>query len=150
MTDGNAPVFAPRGTTQTIETGKQFQPKFDDAGLIPAIVTDTATGAVVMFAHMNADALRRTLETGIGHFWSRSRRSLWKKGEESGNTLKITEIRTDCDQDVLWLSAGIGGNGVACHTGAYSCFYRRLVWTAGTAAAVSLAFAAPQKGHGAE
>ena len=80
-----------------------------------------------MFAWMNAEALALTLETRIGHFWSRSRGQLWKKGEESGNVLHVAEVRTDCDQDVLWLKVDASsGDGVACHTGARSCFYRSL------------------------
>jgi phosphoribosyl-AMP cyclohydrolase len=118
--------FASRGTAEEIETGLAFQPKFDAYGLIPAIVTDGASGDVLMFAWMNAEALAMTIETGIGHFWSRSRNRLWKKGEESGNTLQVIELRTDCDQDALWLKASMGGDGVACHTGARSCFYRSL------------------------
>lgn len=116
--------FAARGSAQEIEAGRVFQPKFDAEGLIPAIVTDAGSGEVLMFAWMNAQALALTIETRIGHFWSRSRGSLWKKGEESGNTLSITELRTDCDQDVVWLKARVEGDGVACHTGARSCFYR--------------------------
>lgn len=132
------PPFAPRGTPQSIETGDMFQPKFDGDGLIPAIVTDAGTGAVLMFAFMDATALSRTLETGSAHFWSRSRKKLWRKGEDSGNTLKVTEIRTDCDQDVLWLTATVAGDGVACHTGAASCFYRTLTGTPGSAGGVRL------------
>jgi phosphoribosyl-AMP cyclohydrolase len=79
-----------------------------------------------MFAFMNAEALALTLQTRVAHFWSRSRRKLWKKGEESGNFLRVAEVRTDCDQDVLWLRVTVGGDGVACHTGAKSCFYRSL------------------------
>jgi phosphoribosyl-AMP cyclohydrolase len=130
--------FAARGSSQDIEAGNVFQPKFDADGLIPAIVTDAGTGAVLMFAHMNADALRLTLETGHGHFWSRSRKRLWKKGEDSGNVLNVREMRTDCDQDVLWLSATVTGNGVACHTGAVSCFYRTVTGKPGTATGVQL------------
>ena len=103
-----------------------FQPRFDTDGLIPAIVTDARDGTVLMFAYMNADALRLTQETGIVHFWSRSRKALWKKGETSGETLKVTEILTDCDQDVLQVRAEPQGRGAACHTGRRSCFYRRL------------------------
>lgn len=119
-------TFAPRTTTDDIETGQVFRPKFDSDGLIPAIVTDASTGNVLMFAHMNATALALTLETRTAHFWSRSRNKLWKKGEESGNLLAVEEVRTDCDQDVVWISARVEGNGVACHTGAISCFYRRV------------------------
>jgi len=112
---------------ETIETTRTFSPRFSADGLIPAVVSDHATGEILMFAHMNAEALRATLASGEAHFWSRSRKKLWKKGEESGNILKIKEVRTDCDQDVLWLIAEVLGDGVACHTGERSCFYRRLV-----------------------
>ncbi len=121
-----SPLFAPRGSTEEIERGDVFQPKFGPDGLIPAIVTDADTGDVLMFAWMNAEALALTIETGLAHFWTRSRQRIWKKGEESGNLLRVREIRTDCDQDVLWLKAHVEGNGVACHTGARSCFYRAL------------------------
>jgi phosphoribosyl-AMP cyclohydrolase len=119
-------LFAARGTPGEVETGLVFQPRFDADGLIPAIVTDAASGEVLMFAWMNAEALALTIETRVGHFWSRSRGRLWKKGEESGNLLRVSELRTDCDQDVLWLKAAVEGNGVACHTGERSCFYRTL------------------------
>jgi phosphoribosyl-AMP cyclohydrolase len=119
-----APVFAARGTTEEVERGLAFQPRFDAEGLIAAIVTDAASGTVLMFAWMNADALALTLETRVGHFWSRSRRRLWKKGEESGNVLHVAEVLTDCDQDAIWLKVKVAGSGVACHTGAPSCFYR--------------------------
>ena len=118
------PLFAARGTPGEVEAGLAFQPKFDADGLIPAIVTDAASGNVLMFAWMNAEALALTIETRIGHFWSRSRGRLWKKGEESGNLLRVGELRTDCDQDVLWLKVAVEGSGVACHTGERSCFYR--------------------------
>ena len=103
-----------------------FQPRFDASGLITAIVTDVRDGTVLMVAHMNAEALRLTQETGIAHFWSRSRQALWKKGETSGETLQVTEILTDCDQDVLLVKVLPQGKGAACHTGRRSCFYRRV------------------------
>jgi phosphoribosyl-AMP cyclohydrolase len=118
--------FARRGSIEDVEQGLVFQPRFDADGLIPAIVSDAASGEVLMFAWMNAEAVALTLETRVAHFWSRSRGRLWKKGEDSGNVLAVTEVRTDCDQDVLWLKVGVGGDGVACHTGARSCFYRSL------------------------
>jgi phosphoribosyl-AMP cyclohydrolase len=121
-----AQPFAQRGTTAEIETGLTFMPKFDPAGLIPAVATDADTGEVLMLAWMNAEALQRTLETSEAHFFSRSRRRLWRKGEESGNTMSVTEVRTDCDQDTLWLRVRMRGTGAACHTGRYSCFYRRI------------------------
>jgi len=120
------PLFAARGSDGEVETGLRFQPKFDTQGLLPAIVTDAASGEVLMFAWMNAQALGLTLETRIAHFWSRSRQRLWRKGEESGNLMRVSELRTDCDQDALWLKVSVAGDGVACHTGERSCFYRAL------------------------
>ena len=98
--------------------------KFDDRGLIPAIVQDNTTGEVLMFAFMNAESLRRTLESGQVWFWSRSRQELWHKGATSGNTLAVREIRKDCDEDALLLK--VDPAGPACHTGERSCFYREL------------------------
>jgi phosphoribosyl-AMP cyclohydrolase len=121
-----AQPFAQRGTSAEIEAGLTFMPKFDAAGLIPAIATDADTGAVLMLAWMNAEALQRTLETAQAHFFSRSRGRLWRKGEESGNTMRVTEVRTDCDQDAIWLRVRLQGDGAACHTGRNSCFYRRV------------------------
>jgi phosphoribosyl-AMP cyclohydrolase len=120
------PIFSPRGTSGEIEQGIAFQPKFDADGLIPAIVTEKTTGAVLMFAWMNAEALQLTIRSKEAHFWTRSRQRIWKKGEESGNLLDVHELRTDCDQDVVWLSVSVRGDGVACHTGAKSCFYRSI------------------------
>ena len=100
-----------------------LDPKWDAAGLITAVVTDRA-GALLMVAHMDADALAATQATGEAHFWSRSRQRLWKKGESSGNVLRVVELRIDCDQDALWLICDPAGP--ACHTGAPSCFYRRV------------------------
>ena len=119
--------FSTAASKQALEHGSQFAPRFDADGLIPAICTDAATGEVLMFAWMNADALRSTLQTGEAHFFSRSRKKLWKKGEESGNVLTISEIATDCDQDVVWLKVNVSGAGKACHTGARSCFYRQIL-----------------------
>lgn len=99
-----------------------FRPKFDGAGLVTAIVIENATKDVLMVAHMNAEAIAETQRTGIAHFWSRSRQELWMKGGTSGNTLSVTEMRTDCDQDAMILFADPAGP--ACHTGAHSCFYR--------------------------
>jgi phosphoribosyl-AMP cyclohydrolase len=102
----------------------RLDPKWDANGLVTAVVTEAERGGLLMVAHMNADALARTLETGEAWFWSRSRARLWKKGETSGNVLTVREIRIDCDQDALWLIAEPAGP--ACHTGAPSCFYRRV------------------------
>jgi len=108
----------------TIEESLVFEPQLNAEGLIPAIVTDAANGAVLMFAWMNREALDLTIATRTAHFWSRSRGKLWRKGEESGNALQLVEMRTDCDQDVIWLSVTVSGAGRACHTGRRSCFYR--------------------------
>jgi phosphoribosyl-AMP cyclohydrolase len=111
---------------EQLESGRDLAPRFDRDGLIGAIVTDVENGEVLMFAYMNEEALQLTIETGEAHFWSRSRSKLWRKGESSGNVLTIKEMRIDCDQDCIWLLAGIGGDAVACHTGERSCFYRRI------------------------
>ena len=126
MPSSGAPLFSPRGTAQETESGKLFSPRFDGDGLIAAIVTDAADGEVLMFAWMNEEALALTIGTGVAHFWSRSRARLWLKGEESGNKLRVVEMRTDCDQDVVWLRVAVEGQGLACHTGRRSCFYRRV------------------------
>ncbi|MEO1205820.1 MAG: phosphoribosyl-AMP cyclohydrolase [Pseudomonadota bacterium] len=126
MPDRDPLFFAERTDTLTVEQGDEFSPKFDANGLIPAIVTEAGGANVLMFAFMDAHALRLSIETGTAHFFSRSRNRLWKKGEESGNTLQIETMRTDCDQDVVWLSVRVQGDGVACHTGAKTCFYRRI------------------------
>jgi len=118
------PRFAPRGDHDTIETGAGFAPKFDADGLIVAIATDARTGEVLMVAHMNEEALTRTIASGEGWFWSRSRKKLWRKGEDSGNTLAVKEMRVDCDQDAILLKVEMAGDSVACHQGYRSCFYR--------------------------
>lgn len=109
---------------KTLEEGTQFTPRFDANGLIPAVASDQESGLLLMFAWMNREALDATLTTGVAHFWSRSRGKLWRKGEESGNTLRVREIRTDCDQDVVWLKVVAEGDAKACHTGRTTCFYR--------------------------
>ena len=118
-------VFPARTTTAEIELGTTLQPKFGPDGLIPCITTDHVTNEVLMFAFMNAEALAHTLQTGKATYWSRSRNKLWIKGEESGNTQVVKELRVDCDQDVVLLKVeNIGG--AACHNGYASCFYRKL------------------------
>ena len=109
---------------ETRDKGLTLNPKFDRDGLITAVVTDAASGEVLMVAHMNDQALALTVETGLAHFWSRSRQSLWKKGETSGNMLEVRDIRIDCDQDAVWVKAVPAGP--TCHTGARSCFFRRV------------------------
>ncbi len=110
--------------TDARDQGLTLNPKYDDHGLITAVVTDAATGDVLMVAHMNAQALALTVETGLAHFWSRSRQALWKKGETSGHMLEVRDIRIDCDQDAVWVKAVPAGP--TCHTGARSCFFRRV------------------------
>lgn len=106
------------------DTTDRFFPRFDAAGLVTAIVTDADTDRLLMVAHMNAEAIERTRATGQAHFWSRSRGTLWRKGETSGNELTLIEMRVDCDQDALLLR--VTPAGPACHTGRRSCFYRRI------------------------
>ncbi len=109
-----------------LEEGSSLNPRFDANGLISAIVADEATGEVLMLAHMNEEALKRTIETREGWFWSRSRKSLWKKGESSGNVLRVSEMKVDCDQDAVLLKVSVTGDGKSCHTGRRSCFYRAI------------------------
>jgi phosphoribosyl-AMP cyclohydrolase len=99
-------------------------PRFDSSGLVTAVAVDRTSGRLLMLAHMNAEAIARTQETGLAHFWSRSRGRRWMKGESSGHVLRVAEIRVDCDQDALELR--VDAAGPACHTMAQSCFYRRL------------------------
>ena len=106
------------------EISTALDPAWDAAGLVTAVVTERETGALLMVAYMDREALAATLATGEAHFWSRSRRRLWRKGETSGNVLRVVEMRVDCDQDALQLI--VEAAGPACHTGASSCFYRRV------------------------
>ena len=106
------------------EEGLAFLPKFDAAGLVTCVTTDAASGDVLMVAHMNDEALRKTVATGEAWYFSRSRNELWHKGESSGQTQRVVEMRTDCDQDAVWLR--VEQLGAACHTGRHSCFYRKV------------------------
>lgn len=121
--------FAPRGSKAEIEEGERLSPKFDADGLLTAVTVDADDGTVLMVAHMNAQALALTIETGVAHYFSRSRGRLWKKGEESGHLQQLVELRVDCDQDAVVLRVrmpplGPGVPGAACHTGHRSCFFR--------------------------
>jgi phosphoribosyl-AMP cyclohydrolase len=133
------PPFAQRGSTQEVEEGHTFAPKFDADGLLTCVATDAGSGEVLMVAHMNADALAKTIATGEAWYFSRSRRRLWRKGETSGHVQRVVEMRVDCDQDAVWIKVEQAGPG-ACHTGRRSCFYRAVPLGAGTAAAVTLEF----------
>jgi phosphoribosyl-AMP cyclohydrolase len=104
------------------EEGLEFQPKFDASGLATCVATDAATGEVLMVAHMNDEALRKTIASGEAWYFSRSRNALWRKGESSGHTQHVVEMRMDCDQDAIWIR--VEQTGAACHTGRRSCFYR--------------------------
>jgi phosphoribosyl-AMP cyclohydrolase len=115
---------APSADKKILEEGLSFTPKFDDHGLVTAVVTDARDGELLMVAHMNAEAIALTLETGIGHYFSRSRGKIWKKGESSGNLQTVKEVRVDCDQDAIWLKVEVAGHDATCHTGRRSCFYR--------------------------
>ena len=132
-----APFAAPGAATE-LEEGTALTPRFDADGLVTAVATDAKTGDVLMVAHMNAQALAKTIATGEAWYFSRSRAALWKKGESSGHTQRVVELRVDCDQDAVWLKVEqIGG---ACHTGRRSCFYRAV--PLGKAGAVTLEFRA--------
>jgi phosphoribosyl-AMP cyclohydrolase len=111
-------------TTNEREEGLAFQPKFDSSGLVTCVATDAATGDVLMVAHMNDEALRKTIESGEAWYFSRSRNALWRKGETSGHTQRVVEMRLDCDQDAVWIR--VEQQGAACHTGRHSCFYRKI------------------------
>jgi phosphoribosyl-AMP cyclohydrolase len=106
------------------EEGLAFQPKFDASGLLTCVATDAASGDVLMVAHMNEEALRRTIASGDAWYFSRSRNALWRKGETSGQTQRVVEMRMDCDQDAIWIR--VEQQGAACHTGRHSCFYRKV------------------------
>ena len=115
-----------------LEEGAAFTPRFGADGLVTCLTLEAATGQVLMLAHMNAEALRLTMATGVAHYWSRSRHTLWRKGDISGQTQIVVEMRTDCDQDAILLRVDVQGDGKACHTGRKSCFYRRIVPGSGT------------------
>jgi phosphoribosyl-AMP cyclohydrolase len=129
--------FAQRGSTEAVEEGLALAPKFDADGLVTCVATDAGTGDVLMVAHMNAEALRRTIASGEAWYFSRSRKSLWHKGESSGHVQRVVEMRVDCDQDAVWIKVQQDGPG-ACHTGRRSCFYRAV--PLGRAGAVTLEF----------
>jgi phosphoribosyl-AMP cyclohydrolase len=116
-------TFSERGATEAVEEGRALAPKFDADGLVTCVATDAATGELLMVAHMNAEALAKTIASGEAWYFSRSRRRLWRKGESSGHVQRVLEMRVDCDQDAVWIKVEQAGPG-ACHTGRRSCFYR--------------------------
>jgi phosphoribosyl-AMP cyclohydrolase len=123
MSTDPLPFAAPGGKTE-LEEGTALTPRFGSDGLVTCVTTDADTSEVLMVAHMNAEALARTLESGEAWYWSRSRAELWHKGDTSGQVQTIVEMRVDCDQDALWLKVRVAGDGGCCHTGRRSCFYR--------------------------
>jgi len=129
-------------SSRDIEEGLSFAPQFGADGLVTAVVTDAKSGDVLMVAHMNAQALAKTIESGEAWYYSRSRKKLWKKGESSGHVQRVVELRVDCDQDALWLKVDQLGPG-ACHTGRRSCFYRAV--PLGKAGSVTLEFREAEK-----
>ena len=134
---GQPSPFAPRGSTDEVEEGGALTPRFDADGLITCVTTDARSSEVLMVAHMNAEALQKTIATGEAWYFSRSRRALWRKGESSGHVQRVVEMRIDCDQDAVWIRVEQQGAG-ACHTGRRSCFYR--VVPIATSGAVTLEF----------
>lgn len=118
------PPFPSAPDKAALEEGTVLAPRFDANGLVTCVTTDAATGELLMVAHMNAEALARSIETGEAWYWSRSRGELWHKGATSGQIQTIAEMRVDCDQDALWLKVNVAGDGGCCHTGRHSCFYR--------------------------
>ena len=118
-------MFKKRHTIKEVEEGKFLSPKFDENGLIPVITTDSKNGDILMHGYMNDEALKKTIESKEAHYWSRSRKKIWRKGQVSGFVQKVKEIRIDDDQDSVWLSVNIG-NGSSCHVGYRSCFYRSI------------------------
>ena len=118
-------MFKKRDNIKEIEEGKYLQPKFDENGLIPVITSDFKSGDILMHGYMNDEALKKTIETKEAHYWSRSRKKIWHKGQISGFIQKVKEIRIDDDQDSVWLAVDIG-NGASCHVGFRSCFYRSI------------------------
>jgi phosphoribosyl-AMP cyclohydrolase len=128
-----AAVISMAEKSADLEEGSAFTPKFDADGLITAVATDAKSGDVLMVAHMNEEALRKTIASGEAWYYSRSRKTLWKKGEKSGHAQRVVELRVDCDQDALWLKVEQQGPG-ACHTGRRSCFYRTVPLGKGGAA----------------
>jgi phosphoribosyl-AMP cyclohydrolase len=136
VSDQSSP-FAPRASTQEVEEGRALAPKFDADGLVTCVATDARSGEVLMVAHMNAEALRKTIANGEAWYFSRTRRALWRKGESSGHVQRVVEMRIDCDQDAVWIRVEQEGPG-ACHTGRRSCFYRAV--PVGKTGAVTLEF----------
>lgn len=141
MSTARDPAFAARESVEQVEEGAELAPRFDQDGLIPVVTTDFESGEVLMHGYMNAEALKLTIDTGEAHYFSRSRRALWRKGATSGFVQRVKEILIDDDQDAVWLRVDVAG-GASCHVGYRSCFYRRVPvgGAAGRTAPVKLEF----------
>ena len=126
MADRDGRTGAESRDDESIEERTRLTPRFDAAGLVTCVTVRAGDGEVLMVAHMNAESLRLTLDSGIVHYWSRSRGALWRKGDTSGQLQHLVELRVDCDQDVLLARVEVAGDGGACHTGRPTCFYRRV------------------------
>jgi phosphoribosyl-AMP cyclohydrolase len=137
--------FASPRSDRDLESGESFTPRFDERGLISCIVADARDGTVLMLAHMNEEALARTIEQRAAWFWSRSRNELWQKGATSGNRFEVVELLVDCDQDALLMKVKVAGQGQACHTGRRSCFYRRAPLGVKADAALKTIFIEPMR-----
>ena len=136
---------SPPADVKDVEEGKTFAPKFGADGLLPAVACNSETNEVLMLAYMNDEALRATIETGIAHYWSRSRGKLWRKGETSGEEQQVEAILTDCDQDAIVLKVRVAGRGATCHTGRVTCFYRSIEGIGQQASKATLAMSSPQR-----
>jgi phosphoribosyl-AMP cyclohydrolase len=141
----NSSPFCDPSAAGDVEEGSAFAPKFNADGLLPAVACDATTGEVLMLAYMNHEALQASIETGIAHYWSRSRNKLWRKGETSGEQQHIEAILTDCDQDAIVLKVQVAGRGATCHTGRVTCFYRTVKGLGGKAADATLQTTSPER-----
>ena len=137
--------FAARMSVEQVEEGLALAPKFDADGLISCVATDANTGEVLMLGTMNGEALQRTIATGEAHYWSRSRRRLWRKGSTSGLVQEVIEMRIDDDQDAVWLRVRVAGSGASCHVGYRSCFYRSVELGGPSGGPTRLVFAESRK-----
>ena len=126
MSEDYQKKFHKRLSVEEVEEGNTLSPKFDENGLIPCVTTDSKTNEVLMIGYMNAESLVKTIESGEAFYFSRSRQAVWHKGQTSGLTQKVNEIRIDDDQDSIWLTVDVGGSGASCHVGYKSCFYRSI------------------------
>ena len=119
--------FSKRKSIEQVEEGSELAPKFDDNGLIPVVISDYSSNDILMHGYMNQESLKKTIDTGEAHYWSRSRQLLWKKGATSGMIHRVKEILIDDDQDAIWLKVEVEGLGASCHVGYKSCFYRKII-----------------------